>query len=75
MNIIQLFDGFLYVRQRLSLDVFFRFVVNGSFFDKVLFVRDNGSGKKKSFDDVFGMVRLYSFIGLFVKIRKNLVVK
>ena len=75
MNITQLPDGPLHVRQRSSPDAFFRPAVNGSSSDKGLPVRDTSSGKKKSFDDASGMARMYGFTGSPAKTRKNLLVK
>ena len=75
MNVTQLPEGPLHVRQRSSPDAFFRPAVNGSSSDKVLPVRDNGSGKKKSFDDASGMARVYGFPGSPAKTRKNLMVQ
>ncbi|XP_020614019.1 rho guanine nucleotide exchange factor 11-like isoform X3 [Orbicella faveolata] len=66
-------DGPLHVRQHSSPDAFFRPAVNGNSSDKVLSVRDNGSGKKKSFDDASGMPRMHGFVGSPAKTRKNLV--
>lgn len=75
MNITQLPDGPLHVRQRSSPDAFFRPAVNGSSSDKGAPVRDNGSGKKQSFDDASGMARMHGLMGSPAKTRKNLVVK
>jgi len=75
MDIAQLPDGPLHVRQRSSPDAFFRPAVNGNSSDKVLSVRDNGSGKNKSFDDTSGIARIYGFTGSPARTRKNLVVK